>query len=168
MRNLNKHPGVYFRALGLREAALPLSLLLSACQSTTGTNLSAACQQSYEFGNYGCAEVTGRVLGSSGKPLSGVSVGPRFLSEPDAGMYNSPYVDTDSEGRFRFRIQRYAQRRNVPVPDTFSIYVRAAVRPPPAAGASSPAVDSVLVQLELAPIGQVPNPSEVEIHLSYP
>lgn len=139
-----------------------------SCDSATAVEEFGACRQTHEFGNYGCAEVSGRVLGSQGQPLIGVSVGPRYLAEVGPPLYDAMYVETDAQGRFRFRVTRYAPRKLLVVPDTFSLYVSAAVRPNPGTGAPSSVVDSVLVQVELAPIGAVPRPAEVEIRLSHP
>ena len=126
----------------------------------------AVCQQTYEFGNHGCAEVRGQVLGSDGRPLQGVDVGPRYFAGMEGG-YNTYYTSTDSAGRFSFRIQRFSPRPAPVDPDTFSIYVRASIRPPP--GGSAPlASDSVLTRLTLAPIGGVPIPATVTIQLDYP
>lgn len=92
----------------------------------------------------------------------------RYLAEVGSPLYNSMYVDTDTQGRFRFRITRYIPRKPVVAPDTFSLYVRAAVRPNPGSGAPSSVADSVLVQVELVPVGAVPRPAEVEIRLPHP
>ena len=125
-----------------------------------------ACPQTYEFGNYGCAEVRGRVLGSEGQPLEGALVGPRYFTGTEGG-YNTYFTTTDSAGRFSFRITRFSPRSATVDPDPFSIYVRASVRPP--AGGSAPlASDSILTRLTLAPIGSVPVPAIVTIQLDYP
>ena len=149
------------------RVALLLALSLAACRHPASDDGDPdACQQTYEFGNLGCAEVRGQVLGSGGTPLAGVSVGPVYPA--GTGGYNSPVVDTDPEGRFSFRIHRFAGDVAPTSPDTFSIYVRAAVRPPPVVGVPSPARDSALVRLTLAPVGRIPTPATVDFRLSYP
>jgi hypothetical protein len=127
----------------------------------------ATCEQTYEFGNYGCAEVVGRVIGSTGMPLDSAFIRPSFIPVISAGTYNMPSVRTDAEGRFRLRIHRFGPRASPVMPDTFSIFVHAAVDYKPPA-TISPAYDSVLAVLELAPIGSLPKPATVEIRLNYP
>jgi hypothetical protein len=113
--------------------------------------------------------VSGRVLGTGGQPLHGISVYP---DHPQDGRgYNSPHFTTSADGRFHLRMTRYVQRGPVTVPDTFSVWIVARVTPIPVEGGGPPifpARDSVLVQLELAPVGKVPTPAEVEIRLAYP
>ena len=98
-----------------------------SCDSATAVEEFGACRQTHEFGNYGCAEVSGRVLGSQGQPLIGISVGPRYLAEVGPPLYDAMYVETNT-GTLPFRVTRYAPRKLLVVPDTFSLYVSAAVR----------------------------------------
>ena len=151
----------------LGRVAIALGLLVAACSNPFAQDdESDACPQTYEFGNLGCAEVRGQVLGSEDAPLSGVSVGPIYPEEL-AGSYDTYFVFTDESGRFSFRIHRYARGGPPITPDTFSIYVRAAVRPR-AVNVPGPAIDSVLTVLTLAPVGETPEPTTVEIRLDWP
>jgi hypothetical protein len=153
------------------NAALLLSLLtFGACEAVTGLREGdGACPQTYEFSNHGCAEVSGRVLGTGGQPLAGITVYPAVPE--DGHGYNTPHSITRADGAFHLRMTRYVQRHPVTAPDTFSVYVVARATPIPVEGGGPPvfpARDSVLVQLELAPVGKVPTPAEVEIRLAYP
>lgn len=156
------------RAVGMRHV-LWLSTVFGALSCRAPVELldeRGACPQTYEFGNFGCAEVRGQVLGSAGQPLRGVDVGPRYFAGTEGG-YNTYYTTTDSAGRFSFRVTRFSPRSAPVDPDTFSIYVRASVRPPPG-GAAPLAMDSTLTRLTLAPLGSVPVPAVVTIRLDYP
>jgi hypothetical protein len=145
-------------------------IALLACSGATCdrhiSQADATCEQAYEFGNYGCAEVAGRVIGSTGMPLDSAFIRPSFVPAASAGTYNTPIVRTDVQGRFRLRIHRFGPRPSLVTPDTFSIFVHAAVDYKPPA-TMSPAYDSVMAVLELAPIGSLPKPASVEIKLSY-
>lgn len=138
-----------------------------ACSTPSDPGDPRACRQTYEFGNYGCADIIGRVVGDAGQPLAGVSIGPRFLPDSvDAGSYNTVYTTTGADGRFTLRLHRFGRRRVIPAPDTLSLYIEATI--PPMHGAISAASDSILVQAALAPIGQVPRPATAEIQLDHP
>jgi hypothetical protein len=140
---------------------------LAACSSSLSDvepTVAGACVQSYEFGNYGCAEIVGTVVNEQQQPLPGISVGPVHL--PDRGAFNTVYSDSDGNGRFKFRIMRFTAPETSP--DTVSLYVRAA--DPRSAGVNIPARvrDSVLVNVTLAPVGRVPTPAVVVITLNTP
>ena len=146
---------------GVWAAAIPVILAVAACGSLTESRLDARlCNQTYEFGNSGCAEVSGTVLGSADQPLPGIIVGPRYLASSSA-VFNSPYVTTDSKGQFLFRITRFAGSPPATGPDTTSLFVYA-VDP------SSAGRDSVLAQVTVAPIGAEPKPATVIIRLAKP
>ena len=144
------------------------SIVSVACNAPTPPVDARLCPQTYEFGNTGCAEVTGIVLGSTGQPLSGTVVLPHYSAGGDIGGYNEPIAATGPDGRFQFRITRYFPRRSPVVPDTFSIYVIAQVLPPPGGGPNSLAVDSALLRLALAPVGAIPTPGDVVVNVRYP
>jgi len=147
---------------------LPLVMLgivvvgAAACADPTGAN--AACQQTGEFGNTGCAEIRGVVVNRSGSPEPGIVVGPRFLSGQD--VFNASYATTDSQGRFRFRITRFSGQPAAAGPDTMSLFVHAA--DPRTAGVNVPATvrDSVPGQVTISPVGRVPTALSVTIALS--
>jgi len=153
-----------------RAAALcAVSAAAVACGTPTGREEDGdtrACYQTYEFGNYGCVDIVGQVVGTAGQPLAGISVGPGAMS-PSTGL-NTVYDDTDADGRFGFRLVRYAGAPPSTGPDTVSVYVRAA--DPRSAGVNVPATvrDSVLVLLTVTPIGKVPAPVSVTIRLPTP
>ena len=152
----------------LRLCALVTSVaVVSACTSSTRSEVDPRlCQQTYEFGNYGCADITGQVLGSAGQPLPGISVGPIFL--PGREEFNSPFANTDADGRFRLRLHRFGAPPPTGNSDTVSLYIRAI--DPRSAGLNSPARvrDSVLVQLTVAPVGAIAPITEVVLRLSTP
>jgi hypothetical protein len=143
--------------------------LLASCREPVahGRGDSAACEQTYEFGNSGCFEIKGDVKGLHGQSLAGIVVGPRY-PVPRAA-FNTVYATSDSAGRFGFRISRFAGASpTVAGPDTISIYVVAA--DPRSAGVNVPATvqDSVLTVVTIAPVGAIPTPTTVHVTLPVP
>ena len=138
-----------------------------ACHDPTDARLDGACRQTYEFGNSGCFEVRGEVVGTSGQPLRDILVGPRPASS--RAEFNADYAATDAMGRYRVRLSRMAGSPPASgLPDTLSVYIVAA--DPRSAGVGIPARvrDSVLAVVTVAPVGAVPTPSEVRITLAIP
>lgn len=140
---------------------------LAACGTVTGNQPDPrACRQTYEFGNTGCVDIAGQVVGSAGQPLAGMVVGPGMMSTP-VGL-NAVYDETDANGRFEIRLTRFAGEPPRAGPDTLSLYVRAL--DPRSAGLDVPATvrESVLVRVTLAPVGSVPRTTSVVIRLPMP
>lgn len=139
---------------------------LLACGSMIDPGDAGACQQTYEFGNSGCLEVTGQVVGPDGQPLAGIVVGPRYL--PGSDVFSGGHSTTDAAGAFSFRIWRMADFSPATGPDTLSLWVHGA--DPRSAGLGIPATvrDSVLVQATVSPIGTIPTPTTVRLTLSAP
>ena len=120
------------------------------------------CLQTHEFGNTGCAELTGLVTQGEGVPAQAfVNVqGPAQSGRPIVLV--SGYVGIDSTGLFRLRAIRYAGEVPPEGPDTVTVWVRAAVPPPSDAPTGTPGpMDSVLATLELRPVGEEPVVTEV-------
>jgi hypothetical protein len=139
----------------------------ASCRNAANADGSRACQQTYEFGNTGCFELAGRVVGLRGQALAGMSVGPRPVSGPH--LFNADYRTTDEAGHFRIRLSRMVGSPPAsPARDTLSVYVVAA--DPRSAGLGTPATirDSVLTLVTVAPIGTLPEPAEVRIVLPVP
>lgn len=154
--------------MSLARLAIAAGLLSSvACNSslidTNGRLNARACEQTYEFGNSGCAEIAGTVLDRQDRALPGMIVGPRYVF-PGA-PFNTPYATTDSAGRFRLRITRFGADAPAVGPDTTSLFVLA--YDPRSSGVNVPATvrDSVLVRVTVVPVGRVPEPALVTIRL---
>jgi hypothetical protein len=120
-----------------------------------------ACQQSYGFGNYGCADVTGTVLDSQDKarPNATVSAG-----GAGSDVFDFTQVTSDASGAFRMRLGRrwIAQDKGN---DTTSTWVRAAFT---TAAPVTTVRDSVLVQIRFFSFGQRPTPSTATLRLNIP
>ena len=144
-----------------RTLTLALPLLLGCGRGLTDSRDSRICPQTHEFGNYGCAAVEGGILGARSQPLAGISVGPGVSA--DGGQFNTPYVMTDSNGRFQLRLTRYARGTS----ESASVWIRAIVIPAPAERVAT-IVDSALVRLRVAPVGQVPDTAHAAIVLPVP
>ena len=155
------------RHFNQRAGVLAIVSLIAGCNRPANTGDPRACQQTYEFGNTGCFEVAGQVVGARGQSLGGVYVIPRPLRE--ANYFNGALQMTDSAGRFRIRVMRMLG--NAPVDgslDTLSVYVVAV--DPRSAGVGMPArvLDSVLTIAAVAPIGVIPASGDVRILLAVP
>ena len=139
------------------------TLALAACEPSPARPVvdRRLCEQTYEFGNYGCTDITGQVLGSAGQPLSGIGVSPRYF--PGRYDFNSPALKTDADGRFWLRLHRFATPP-VEGPDTVSLYVRALDFRSPDASVR----DSVLIQVMVAPVGSVAPVTHVVLRLPTP
>ena len=124
------------------------------------------CDQTYEFGNFGCTDIIGQVLGSAGQPLTRISVGPRYL--PDRDDFDSPFHKTGADGRFRLRLHRFGAPPPAGEPDTVSLYIRAVDLS--SADFNVPALvrDSVLIQVTVAPVGALAPVTNVVLRLPTP
>ena len=126
-----------------------------------------ACRQTREFSNTGCVQVEGQVIGTTGQPLSGIFVTPRYL--PGSPTFDSPYEKTGADGRFRLRLTRYEPLPpGLTGPDTLSIFIGAADPRSASIGVPATVRDSVLIVVTIAPVGAVPEPVVVSITLPTP
>ena len=141
-------------------AAVVTSLV--ACSSPTDNQDPRACAQvGGEFGNYGCVEVSGSVVGADQSPLRQIMVNAVFL--PGRGVFNTSFDETDLDGRFTVRVYRFLRPETTP--DTISFYVRAVNPPWASMGAPGALRDSVLVTATVTPVGRIPVPTMVTISL---
>jgi len=142
------------------------AMMLLGCGATGPDADARSCPQTYEFGNTGCLEVIGQVVGLRGQQLAGITVRPGYL--PDRGGFNIPIATTDGAGTFSFRVSRMAGNPPAAGPDTLSLWVVGA--DPASAGVNIPARvrDSVLVQATVSPVGTVPTPATVRLTLQAP
>ncbi len=126
------------------------------------------CPQTSEFGNTGCVEFTGRVVGARGQPLADVRVHARDVPGRRDASYASGAAITDTAGAFRFRAFRMAGAPPAAGPDTVSLYVVGV--DPSTAGLNTPARvrDSLLVQATVSPVGAAPVPTPVRLPLPAP
>jgi hypothetical protein len=147
----------------MTAAALAGSLTV-ACATPTHSD-SRSCQQTYEFGNYGCFEITGHVVGLHGQALSGISVRAHAIAENVAINTGIPATATD--GSFTLRGVLFADPRP-DRPDTIS--VRLVAVDPNSATLTTPASirDSVTALVTITPIGSIPTPIRVDMTLGVP
>ena len=139
-------------------AVLALAIL-GACEPTE-PHTPGACQQTSEFGNYGCIDFAGVVTDSAGQAYEGVSVGPR--PGADALQFNATYSSTQEDGRCAFRLVRFAAGT-----DSVSLYIGAAVIPtPPQTQVTVGATQ--LVRARVTPVGEVPDTVRVQFVLPRP
>jgi hypothetical protein len=113
------------------------------------------CEQTYEFGNLGCADVTGTVLDANHQPQPAASV--RVLRPAELGNSRdvaSAMVTSAADGTFRLRIRLIFAPSGIVEPDTITVWVRAS-RPPRTVDAFASS-DSALALLTIRPVGQAP------------
>jgi len=115
-----------------------------------------ACQQTYGFGNYGCADLTGTVLSSTEQPLANATVTAGASTDP----YEHAELTTDVTGHFKVRLYR---RWISPDPnmDTVSTWIHAAVTT-----GMVPATDSTFTQLRFYRLEHLPVATSVIIHVT--
>ena len=121
------------------------------CEARSADELEPAgtCQQTGEFGNFGCAEVAGVVTDINGAPLANVRVEPTGFG--GRSQFSGAAVTTGNDGIYSFRIVRFGQAYPPLALDTVTIYVLATRGLPPAAQR-----ESTPVVVQVYPIGSVP------------
>lgn len=136
------------------------------------------CPQTYEFGNYGCAEIFGLLIApdgglarAPGRPASEITVSLTQLS-PAPAISSYTLVIRDTSGTYRLRATRYFGPPPAG-PDTITVQVRAVWWD--AFAAASPegflpilAADSVVHQIRLVPVGARFVPDTVHLALRRP
>ena len=143
-------------------------MLMSGCQNSAEIGDPRACQQTYEFGNTGCFEVAGQVVGARGQTLSGITIGARPIVGPGV-LFSSTYPTTDAMGQFRIRLSRMlGQPPSDARPDTLSVFVIAADLRTASPGVPAYAVDSVRTLVAVAPVGAISVTAEIRIILPVP
>ena len=148
---------------------LALIILMAGCRNPAENGDPRACQQTYEFGNTGCFEVAGQVVGARGQALSGITVAAHPILGPGV-LFTSTYQTTDTTGQFRIRPSRMFGRPPLDAsPDTLSVFVVAADPRSAGVGVLVPVVkDSVFKLVTVAPVGVIPVRAEIRIILPVP
>jgi hypothetical protein len=126
-----------------------LCAVMIACRVTEPDD--RRCQQSFEFGNDGCADVEGEVRGVDSERLSGAQVVVFERSGQGYGTNTVP-TTTDAQGIFRLRITCILGCPS----DTVTYWIHASLD-----GIS----DSVATSLAFARVGEVPQPKVVQVTL---
>ncbi len=128
---------------------------LVACDGTTPLLDDTRCEQTYEFGNLGCADVTGTVFDADHHPQPAAYV--RALGPAESLSTRgvaSAMVETAPDGTFRLRVRQVSAASDFIGPDTITVWIGAA-RPPATSDALGPS-DQALVLLTIRPVGQLP------------
>ncbi|MEP7002878.1 MAG: hypothetical protein ABI969_20465, partial [bacterium] len=87
-------------------AACVSAFLLGCAASLTEAEDSSICQQTYEFGNYGCGDVEGRIVNPAGAPVQGVRVNVSGDASANGQSLSANGV-TGNDGRYALRLTRY-------------------------------------------------------------
>ena len=157
-------------------ACATVLLAAGACRTTTGVEQRieqrldpAACPQTYEFGNFGCARVLALVQGPPQPWTTRYRFDVRLVpAREDAGAprYVAP---TAGPGPVPLQLTLYTPRTPRPL-DTLSVWVVGRLlddSPPPPVNVPLPtlAADSVLRVLRFAPVGARPAVDTVRLDL---
>ncbi|MES2178331.1 MAG: hypothetical protein V4550_10780 [Gemmatimonadota bacterium] len=119
-----------------------------ACGASSATDAGAiACEQSGEFGSYGCGDVAGRVVGTSGAGVRDAYVVVFTDGSSAGGSSLSGLARTDSDGRYTVRASWLFPGAR---PNDVAVWVRATVQ---LAGTATVS-DSVRVVARLRDVGQ--------------
>ncbi|HEX2281645.1 MAG TPA: carboxypeptidase-like regulatory domain-containing protein [Thermomicrobiales bacterium] len=151
------HPHGMLLRLGL-HAATAASV---SCSDGSGP-VSGTCPQTFEFGNVGCARVEGVVRDAAGTPLANARVS-LFPADEVPNSFDSPSDDTDATGAYSLEIHDFGgDGRDAPPSEPVPMNLRAFLLTgsPEEPG---PASDLIPVNLQFAPVGEVPEVLQVDI-----
>ncbi|MBV6520107.1 MAG: hypothetical protein MNPFHGCM_00212 [Gemmatimonadaceae bacterium] len=116
--------------------------------------------------SYGCALVTGIVVGPSGQPLDGISGAVRAT---DACGCRHVAIPVDSVGRFSITIQRTLQPPTTnPDTATIAIYAGATAARYPRSVTGDPYFDTASVLLRFASVGSIAEQYAVQLRILFP
>lgn len=122
------------------------------------------CPQTYEFGNYGCARVVGRVLDRHGNAITERAVDVMLRKvRRDSGMTTVGVTQSDETGWFSTGVTLMDR----PDGDSISLLLRASVRQF-GPGQASPATDSIEFAMRFGAVGAVAPVETVTVRLLYP
>jgi hypothetical protein len=121
------------------------------------------CQQTYEFGNFGCARVVGRVLDRHGNVITDRFVNVLLRSAQRDGSTTLGITQTDTTGWFATGVTLMLP----PALDSIDLLLRASVVQFGSEQAS-PAADSVEFTMPLGAVGAVAPVETVTVRLPYP
>jgi hypothetical protein len=164
-----KYPGDSMRTTHRREVLRRTGLyaataVLVSCSDGSEPG-SGTCPQTYEFGNFGCARVEGVVRDAAGAPLGNVRV-VLSLAEEVPNSFDTPVHDTDATGAYALEIHDYgSDGRHAPPPDPVPMNLQAFLL----TGSPedpAPSSDLIPVNLQFAPVGELPEVLEVNITIN--
>lgn len=116
-----------------RHALVPalLASTIVACGNASPVEPEPAlCQQTYEFGNFGCGELRGRVVTANGSPIIGAYIGASVVDAKFQGFSIYALSRSDSTGRYAMRMTWQSLGFNGVRPDTATVTVYAAAIAP--------------------------------------
>ena len=141
----------------MRRRLLPVALFALSCTDTVDP---AVCPQTYEFGNYGCAQVVARVTTQSDASVIGhFAVSVKAL-DPNSG-FEVAGVQGATPGTYTISLTRWVPRMEG-TGDTVSVWVKAGLFD---ASYTLVAVDSIPRVIRFAPVGQIRTVDSVSLVL---
>jgi hypothetical protein len=144
-----------------RTGLYAATTVLVSCSDGSGPG-SGTCPQTYEFGNFGCARVEGVVRDAAGTPLANVRVSLSPVEEVP-NTFDAPRHDTDATGAYSLEIHDYGS--DGPPPDPVPMNLRAFLLTG-SPEEPAPASDLIPVNMQFAPVGELPEVLEVNITIN--
>ena len=121
---------------------------LACCDgSPTEPSEPAICLQTFEFGNYGCGRIVGRLTGTAGQPVSSAQVRVRPRAD-DTAAYTAPTDLTSSGGGYELLVR--AMGPGPVIGDTVTM-IFSYTYPP---GSDAPVSDSIPITVRFAAVGE--------------
>lgn len=151
-------------AMNERTIVIGAAAILSiGCAGATTKADPRLCEQTYEFGNTGCFEISGRVLDRNQRPIERaiISAGPVADSTGEHRGFASAVGYTDHNGQFQVRAHRMFSMPG-DTANTFRVKVLVA-RPDPVL-----VKDSAFTAVTVAPVGSPANTVVVNFTLAVP
>ncbi len=135
----------------LSACLLGLGPLALACRASNTEPDPAVCAQTYEFGNFGCGDASGRIVNRSGAAVPGAYVSLKLDASAAAGLPLGAQARSDTLGRYSMR----ATWMSPPStgggrPDSATVWVYAAL---PTRGGQPRIADSVRVMARFSAVG---------------
>lgn len=168
------HTSMSAVALQVARAAFAIAFAASGCRSATDNDRQelAACSQTYEFGNYGCARVVAAIDGPPSPWPTSYRLDVRAVPARVSSGASVAVAPQPSLGAVPLRLTLRGPPSQA-VGDTLSVWVVARMLEdpwPPVVGVPLPvfAADSVLRVVRWAPVGGVPQVDTVRLVLRRP
>jgi hypothetical protein len=120
------------------------------------------CPQTREFGNFGCARASGVVLDQAGDPLAGAHI---LFRPHEEGGFDVGAMETGPDGRFALEVHDFEGNDLASgTRDTMAFVILAAFP----VTTNFLLRDSVILDGELAPVGERPQSIEASLTLTVP
>ena len=143
-----------------------VTVVFAACSGAKATAGTGACEPSTQFPTaIGCAYVFGKVSDSSGVPLDSID---GLIRLSDACACSSPRLESDENGTYATVVHRLPRARGFSDTATATVVALASAPKYPRHVTGAAYFDTSRVVLHFVPMGAVPPPTEVNLHIFIP